>query len=128
MGGARPRSGCAAGARSGRSRCDRRAAGHHARPRGARTGAARAVALVTRADDVARPARPGDARRRAHRRFAAHVAAPFGRERALASLHSVGTCTGSLLSDADALIETTMPDVVLHAVTVEPLGGLNDRS
>jgi len=50
------------------------------------------------------------------------------RERALASLHSVGTCTGSLLSDADALIETTMPDVVLHAVTVEPLGGLNDRS
>ena len=50
------------------------------------------------------------------------------RERALADMHSVGTCTGSLLSDADALMEAAMPDVVLHAVTVEPVGGLNDRA
>src|SRR6187401_2887602 len=112
MGGARPRSGCAAGARSGRSRCDRRAAGHHARPRGARTGAARAVALVTRADDVARPARPvthggeriGASLLTSLRLLGAIPVMHFdgARERALASLHSVGTCTGSLLSDADA--------------------------
>jgi UDP-GlcNAc:undecaprenyl-phosphate GlcNAc-1-phosphate transferase len=50
------------------------------------------------------------------------------RERALADLHSVGTCTGSLLADADAIMETAMPDVVLHVVTVEPVGGLNDQS
>src|SRR5262249_47185523 len=49
------------------------------------------------------------------------------RERALTDLHSVGTCTGSLLADADAVMEASMPDVVLHAVTVEPVGGLNDR-
>jgi hypothetical protein len=50
------------------------------------------------------------------------------RERALADLHSVGTCTGSLLVDAEAIMEAAMPDVVLHAVTVEPVGGLNDRA
>jgi hypothetical protein len=50
------------------------------------------------------------------------------RERALADLHSVGTCTGSLLADADAIMEASMPDVVLHAVTVEAVGGLNDRA
>jgi UDP-GlcNAc:undecaprenyl-phosphate GlcNAc-1-phosphate transferase len=52
------------------------------------------------------------------------------RERALADLHSVGTCTGSFVADADAdaLLEAAMPDVVLHAVTVEPVGGLNDHA
>jgi len=50
------------------------------------------------------------------------------RERALADLHSVGTCTGSLLADADAIMETAMPDVVLHVVTAEPVGGLNDEA
>lgn len=50
------------------------------------------------------------------------------RERALAGLHSVGTCAGSLLVDADSVVETAMPDVVLHAVTVEPAGGLNDEA
>lgn len=50
------------------------------------------------------------------------------RERERAGLHSVGTCTGSLLADPDAILETAMPDVVLHAVTVEPVGGLNDQA
>jgi UDP-N-acetylmuramyl pentapeptide phosphotransferase/UDP-N-acetylglucosamine-1-phosphate transferase len=46
--------------------------------------------------------------------------------RALVDADSVGTCTGSLLADAGALIEAAAPDVVLHVVTVEPPGGLND--
>jgi hypothetical protein len=50
------------------------------------------------------------------------------RERALADLHSVGTCTGSLFADADAIMEASRPDVVLHVVAVEPVGGLNDRA
>jgi hypothetical protein len=50
------------------------------------------------------------------------------RERSLADLHSVGTCTGSLLAESDSLLEASNPDVVLHAVTVEPVGGLNDDS
>jgi UDP-GlcNAc:undecaprenyl-phosphate GlcNAc-1-phosphate transferase len=48
------------------------------------------------------------------------------RERALADLHSVGTCTGSILSDAGTIVEAANPEVVVHAVTVEPVGGLND--
>jgi hypothetical protein len=48
------------------------------------------------------------------------------RERSLAGLHSVGTCTGSLLADADALVAAADADVVVHVVTVEPVGGLND--
>jgi UDP-GlcNAc:undecaprenyl-phosphate GlcNAc-1-phosphate transferase len=48
------------------------------------------------------------------------------RERSLADLQSVGTCAGSLLADADALVAAADADVVLHVVTVEPVGGLND--
>jgi UDP-GlcNAc:undecaprenyl-phosphate/decaprenyl-phosphate GlcNAc-1-phosphate transferase len=50
------------------------------------------------------------------------------RERSLAGLHSVGTCAGSLLSDADALLDAASPDMVVHVVTVEPAGGLNDEA
>jgi len=46
------------------------------------------------------------------------------RERTVAD--SVGTCTGSLLSGAESLVEAAAPDVVVHVVTVEPVGGLND--
>ena len=48
------------------------------------------------------------------------------RERSLADVHSVGTCTGSLLADAETMVAAANPDVVLHVVTVEPMGGLND--
>jgi len=50
------------------------------------------------------------------------------RERARAGVHSVGTCTGALIADADAIMEVAAPDVVLHMVTVEPVGGLNDAA
>jgi hypothetical protein len=38
----------------------------------------------------------------------------------------VGTCTGSLLADAETMVTAANPEVVLHVVTVEPMGGLND--
>jgi UDP-GlcNAc:undecaprenyl-phosphate GlcNAc-1-phosphate transferase len=38
----------------------------------------------------------------------------------------VGTVSGSLIADARGLLAVANPEVVLHVVTVEPRGGLND--
>jgi UDP-GlcNAc:undecaprenyl-phosphate GlcNAc-1-phosphate transferase len=55
-----------------------------------------------------------------------HFDGALERERS-AGVDGVGAVLGSIMTDAVALVETAAPQIVVHVVTAEPAGGLNDE-